>query len=223
MVCRRIFFFFLIKLEFQGISVHQCHLSSFKMVLFHFRNLTCNLKSLIKFEFNFIKCTGDILGLFWKRISIYTFFLRVEIFWVGYSVLRPWWPVKRIILKAPSQALLVEFVTGRLERKEFHVLHIMLSVTTDGFEALWILSLHFQFIVFCSPGCDYQKVLSFLSRNGKIPYEYLQSSTVKIFFYLYGYSNMVISREQQFHKLFNMALWKLTSSLKQYLRDIKMS
>lgn len=151
-----------------------------------------------------------------KNKYICFFFLRVEIFWVGYSVLGPWWPVKCIILKAPSQALLVEFVTGRLERREFRVLQIILSVTTDVFEALWILSLHFQFIVFYSPGCDYQKVLSFLSRNGKIPYEYLQSNTLKIFFYLYGYSNMVISREQQFHKLFSMALWKLPSSLKLY-------
>lgn len=99
---------------------------------------------------------------------------------------------------------------GRLERKEFHVLQIMLSVTTDVLEALRILSLHFQFLLFFSPGCDYQKVLSFLSRNGKIPYEYLQNNTLKIFFYFYGYSNMVVSREQQFHKWirfsFNMAL-----------------
>lgn len=60
----------------------------------------CNLKSLIKFAFNFIKCTGDILGgFFFKKnvdIFLYIFFeeQRVEMFIrVGYSMIRLGWPV----------------------------------------------------------------------------------------------------------------------------------
>lgn len=41
-----------------------------------------------------------------KNEYIYFFFKKKSEYILGYSVLRPWWPVKYVILRAASQALL---------------------------------------------------------------------------------------------------------------------
>lgn len=62
-ICRGIAL--LIKLGFQGISVFIYAISPVPKGSIPFKKFEiCNWKTLIKFAFNFIKCTGDVLGGF---------------------------------------------------------------------------------------------------------------------------------------------------------------
>lgn len=133
--------------------------------------------------------------VFLKKFSICLFLeeQRVEMFRIGYSSVKPWWPVNlhNFKLWTTSQILLNGICYWKTRTA---VLQILLEPNHRHFwdASNFIFILHSQFIVFSSPGTGYQEVLSFFpSRNGKIQYDHLKSNTVKTFLTFYGQSTMV--------------------------------